>query len=81
MDKKINKYNDNEDDEDEESAKFKTIVARQAVRILRVSHNNINEFVLKMQKGQILLRKMLTKHRTIRLLLFICQCFFQMIQI
>lgn len=41
-----------EDDDEEESAKFKTIVARQAVRILRVSHNNINEFVLKTQKGQ-----------------------------
>ncbi len=39
-------------DEEEESAKFKTIVARQAVHILRVSHNNIDEFVLKVQKGQ-----------------------------
>ncbi len=41
-----------EDDDEEESAKFKTIVARQAVSILRVSHNNINEFILKTQKGQ-----------------------------
>ncbi|OQX20284.1 MAG: hypothetical protein BWK75_04955 [Candidatus Altiarchaeales archaeon A3] len=48
MEKKIN----DEDDEEEESAKFKTIVAKQVVQALRISHNNINKFVSKVQEGK-----------------------------
>ncbi len=46
MEEKIN----GEEDE-EESAKFKTIVARQAVHVLRISSNNIRDFTLKVQQG------------------------------
>ncbi|PKP60505.1 MAG: hypothetical protein CVT88_02815 [Candidatus Altiarchaeales archaeon HGW-Altiarchaeales-1] len=50
MEEKID--NECEDDEEKESAKFKTIVAKQVVQALRVSHNNISEFVSKVQEGK-----------------------------
>ncbi len=51
MDKTENKKEekkDEEDEEDEEAFKFQTIVARQAVQVLRISEKDINELVSKM---------------------------------
>ncbi|CEG12643.1 hypothetical protein MSIBF_A2580003 [groundwater metagenome] len=49
---------DKDEDDDEESAKkFQTIVGKQAVQILHISNKNINEFVLKVQKGQNITRE------------------------
>jgi len=53
MDKTKNKKEEKEDEEDDEedekeAFKFQTIVARQAVQVLRISEKDINEVVSKM---------------------------------
>ena len=44
--------NEEEEEEEEESSKFRTIVARQAVHVLRLCSNDIHDFTLKMQDSK-----------------------------
>jgi len=43
---------DDEEEEEEDAKKFQTIVGKQATQALRLSFNNISEFVAKMQRGE-----------------------------
>lgn len=57
-------HNTDEDDEDEEFAKFKTIVAKQAVHVLRLSDKGIKDFVSKVEKGQRIIDEDIDKAQT-----------------
>lgn len=61
---KHNRDKDDEDDEDEEFAKFKTIVAKQAVHVLRLSDKGIKDFVSKVEKGQRIIDEDIDKAQT-----------------